>query len=144
MSDSPFDDVTIHWDGADHIIASDRVMGAIFRIEDHYSATALGSDYSSGHIRLGKLASAYASVLTYAGAKGVTTETVYAKMMSGKSVKNSTANIIGAVTNLLNLMTPPDRTAGEGETTTEKKRQKGSPEKPSNSPAGNGNSGDGD
>jgi len=99
MRESVFDDVKIKWDGKDHTVTSDRVMGLIERIEEHISF----ADLSGTKPKIGKIAGAWAEALRYAGAR-VTTEEVYAGMF--KSATSGQINT--AISGLLLIMIPPE------------------------------------
>lgn len=102
MSAAPFDDIHLGWQGKTLTIPAHRVMGAIKRIEDHVTLAELQADAGRGTLRLGKLAAAYADVLRYAGAAGVTEEDVYAGMFGVEAQKN----VVGAIASLLGMMIP--------------------------------------
>lgn len=97
-----FDPVVLVWDGREFEIPARRVMGAIHRVERHITFNEM-QDYAERETApLGILASAYASVLRYAGCK-VTDEQVYEGMFEdGESVMM----VINAVNNLLMMMLP--------------------------------------
>lgn len=99
-----FEDVTLEWKGLKLTIPSNRVMGAICRIEDHVTMTELRDHTLRGSLPMAKIASAYASILRYAGATQVQDEDVYQAMFG----KNAEAIALDAVTNLLSLMVPRD------------------------------------
>lgn len=101
-SQSPFDDIHLGWMEKKYTIPAYRVMGAIKRIEDHITLGELQATASRGTIKLGRIAAAYAELLRYAGAEGVTEIEVYAGMFS----KNAQANVVGAVSALLSMMIP--------------------------------------
>lgn len=90
------------------VIPPNRVLGAIARIEEVVSLHELSQFASRGAVPLAKLATAYASVLRYAGAKA-TPEEVYAKLFEG----NRGDRVNAAITGLLVMMIPPKRTGVE-------------------------------
>lgn len=101
----PFDDVIIAWKGVSYTIESNRMMGAIRRIEEHVTLAEL-SEFAStpATTKFGKLSSAFASLLRYAGAQDLTDDDVYAGMWSGDSLQNE---LFPALEALLSLMLPP-------------------------------------
>ena len=94
---SIFEDVTITWKGEEYIIPYNRVMGLIKVIESAISVDELVSDTPPR----GKLASAYAAAIKYAGGR-VTEEDVYSTFFSDGAIAIQTA-IVG----LVMMMTPP-------------------------------------
>ena len=99
MRDSVFDDVKIKWDGKEYTIPSNRVMPLIERIEDHVSF----GDLAGKKPKIGKIASAWAEVLRYAGAS-VSDEQVYADMFKSAT----SGQIHTAISGLLMIMVPPE------------------------------------
>lgn len=125
---SPFDDIHLGWQGKTLTIPAHRVMGAIKRIEDHVTLAELQADAGRGTLRLGKLSAAYADVLRYAGANGVTEEDVYAGMFGVDAQKN----VVGAIAGLLGMMIPRNVRLGvtpSGEGNRRQRRAAGKPRK---------------
>lgn len=125
---SIFEDITLGWDDKKYVIPSDRVMGAIARVEEHVTMRELAEYASSpSGSRFARVSMAYASLLRYAGAQ-VTDEEVYKKLtkvFTGDDKKDNSAPVIyAAVFGLLSLMLPPDSmrdlgdSAGKGEAPT--------------------------
>lgn len=102
QSQSPFDDIHLGWKGQKYTIPAHRVMGAIKRIEDQITLGELQASASRGSLKLGRIAGAYAELLRYAGADGVTETDVYAGMFT----EDAQANVVGAVSALLSMMIP--------------------------------------
>lgn len=103
-----FQDVHLEWDGKRYTVPSDRMMGAIARIEEHVTLSELlktGRERET--VKLAVLARAYATVLRYAGAD-VTDEDVYGGMFAGMS---QTAAVRAAVESLMAMMVPPQAIA---------------------------------
>ena len=122
--ESPFEDIHLGWAGKKYTIPADRVMGAIKRIEDHVTLAELQRDAGRGTLRLGKLSAAFADVLRYAGAAGVTERAVYAGMFG----EEAQVNVVSAVTALLGMMIPTNvklgvETAAKGGGTGEARRR---------------------
>lgn len=100
-----FEDITLAWEGEEYTIPSDRVLGAIARIEEHVTLTELHKDaLARGTVRMSRLSMAYASVLRYAGAK-VKDEDVYAAMFMDGGDANQRA--MEAMHGLMAMMIPP-------------------------------------
>jgi hypothetical protein len=97
-----FDDISFEWAGHTYALKSDRVLGAIARIEDVVTFAELARVGSGKSVPLAKLAMAYGAVLRYAGAK-VTDDEVYAGILSS----GNAGTVIAAVTTLLSMMIPP-------------------------------------
>lgn len=100
-----FRDVTLVWKDESHVIPANRVMGAIFKIEEVFTLKEL-SDAASRRstVRLAMVSQAYGNLLRYAGVD-VEDEEVYAGMFAGQSA--STEALMKAITTLLTLMIPP-------------------------------------
>lgn len=104
---SRFSPVTLVWDGVEYTIPADKMMRAIAIIEDHTTLSELQSGPKPTRI-----AGAFAAVLTFAGAKGVTDEDVYAALFR---TGEAAADVVNAVTNLILMMIPPEHlTKGSG------------------------------
>lgn len=98
-----FEDVPLTWEGVTYTIPSNRIMGAIARIEDVMTLHELSTIRDPRKIKLSHLAQAYGTALRYAGCK-VSDEEVYTTMF-GKGDIASVAQSI--VLGLLVMMTPP-------------------------------------
>jgi hypothetical protein len=96
-----FEPITITWAGADYKIEPEKVMGAIATVEQVVTLSELAEMVQSGRIAFSKIATAFASVLRYAGAK-VTNEDVYAGMF-GEDKSSAMQNL----SLLLAMMVPP-------------------------------------
>jgi len=103
MSGSPFDDVHLRWGGKDHTIPANRVMGAIKRVEDHYSLNQIQRDIARNDIKTSKVAAAFAELLRYAGERGVTEEQVYDGMFGSREAQET---VMDSVILLLVMMIP--------------------------------------
>lgn len=107
---TPFQSVTLEWEGKRYTIPADKMFGAIGAIEEHYTLAELSRDSSQRDtVRLKKLCSAYAALLTYAaaGTLTVTGEEIFNKAFLPKSTVPSNV-VYDAVQMLLVIMTPPD------------------------------------
>lgn len=103
-----FEDVRLVWDGVTYTIPSNKVMGAIARIEQHVTLTELYMMVADrAKVRMTPLAKAYASVLSYAGAKDLDDEQVYIGLFGIDRMDSVTSAING----LLELMIPPTELA---------------------------------
>lgn len=103
-----FKEVTLEWDGETHVIPSNRVMGAIARVEEFVTLKEL-SEFSQAPqgAKYARLAQAYGSLLRYAGAR-VEDDEVYAGMFP-KSERDVDFRVkmYDAIGGLLTLMLPP-------------------------------------
>lgn len=99
---SKFQPIILEYKGRKYIIPANQVMGAILVIEDYVTLAQLFQWQESGIAPLGKIASAYAAVLRYAGAE-VSSEEMYEAMFSKDAAENSSL----AVRHILSLMLPP-------------------------------------
>lgn len=98
-----FEDVTLEWGGRKYTIVSDRVMGAIGRIERHLTLKEIHEAVARrGTVPQATVSEAYAAVLQYAGAT-VTADEIYQSFF----LKDSTATMPAALNGLLVLMIPP-------------------------------------
>lgn len=114
-SHSPFEPVTLNWQGDRYVIAADRVMAAIFVLENVITITELAQIRATGNIPIAKVSHAFAALLRFAGATA-TEEQVYASMFQGEHAKDAAFLAIQA---LMVLMVPPkkitDRFADKGD-----------------------------
>lgn len=101
---SIFDDIRLEWGGREYVIRSNRVMGAIARIEDVVTLDELRRYGEKQTAPLGKMAMAYGSVLRYAGAV-VADDEVYAGMFAGES--GGADAMAASIYSLLEMMLPP-------------------------------------
>ncbi len=99
-----FEDVTLTWEGASYLIPSNRVMGAIARIEDVLTLYELAEASKGRGIKLSHLAQAFATALRYAGAT-ITDEEVFQGLFANANTSATAQNVI---LGLLALMTPPN------------------------------------
>lgn len=107
-----FEDIKLEWKGQEYIIESNKVMGAIARIEEVVTLYELFTMVSEkGSPRISAIARAYGTLLRYAGAKDEDDDSVYAALLIGKDPKNRT---IEAVRTLLMMMVPPERKQANG------------------------------
>ena len=100
---SVFDDIRLHWQGRDYVIRSNRVMGAIARIEDHLTIAELQQYSERNTAPLAKIAMAYGAVLRYAGAR-VDDDEVYEGLFAAD---DSSEVIMASLQTLLTMMVPP-------------------------------------
>lgn len=119
MSKSVFEPVKITWDKKEYEIPANQVMGLIARIEDHISF----ADLVGNKPKIGKISTAWAEALRYAGAK-VSNEEVYSEMFSGATG----SQITSAVSGLMEIMIPPGHlqkktVVAAGEKSTKSKRK---------------------
>lgn len=98
-----FEPITLNWEGTDHTIPSDKIMGLIMRIERVVTLKELLEASGSGHMPMARISSAYGEALRYAGAS-VTDEQVYAGMFAKASALTAMQT---AIVTLLGMMVPP-------------------------------------
>jgi hypothetical protein len=103
-----FQAVTLNWEGRDHIVPADRVMGAIGVVEDVVTFPELVCGLQFGKPNMSKLARAYAALLRYAGAS-VSDEDVYSGMFVPGELQQ---HITTAINTLMVIMTPPGAIQG--------------------------------
>jgi hypothetical protein len=109
---SKFKPVSLTWQGNTYTIAPDRMMGAIGRIEDFITLVEIERyTQKNATLPMAKLASAFAAVITYAGATDVTAEDVYSAMFTTKADDEGQAAAMRAVMVLLTMMVPPGSVA---------------------------------
>lgn len=103
---SVFEPVTLGWDGKEYTIPSDRILGAIARIEEHITLAEINNDgVNRKTIRMVPVARAYASVLRYAGADAKDDDVYESMFMTG-----NTSNVMAdALTMLMGMMVPPKK-----------------------------------
>lgn len=108
MGKRVFEDVKLTWKGDEYVIPSQHMMRVIARIEDHITLRELMESMSNGSPKFAKIASAYASVLRFAGC-AVDDQEVYEGMLSGTDEKSpeGMSIIAQALTGLLSMMMPP-------------------------------------
>jgi hypothetical protein len=106
---SIFEKVSLKWGGKEYDIESDKVMGAIAKVEEVITLQELFNFYQKNDAPMAKLAMAFAAVLRYAGAT-VKDEEVYAAMFNHED-QNSVTNSINT---LLVMMVPPSAMGGGG------------------------------
>lgn len=99
-----FDDVQLAWNGKDFAIPSNRVLGAIARIEEHITLPELAGYAERGTAPLAKLAQAYGAVLRFAGAT-VSDDDVYLGMF-GAAGGDKQSSIVIALQHLMQMMVP--------------------------------------
>lgn len=121
-----FEDIKIEWDGDEYVVPSNRVMGAIARVEEFVTLKEL-SEFSQKPegAKYAKLSQAYGTLLRYAGAK-VEDEEVYEAMFPKNSAdEDFRARLYAALGGLLKTMLPPRSlsTVEEGAVVTEGKQQ---------------------
>ena len=75
-----FQEVTMNWNGEEYSITPD--MRLINRIEQEYSLSAIASRVQSGNPPLSHIAGVTTIMLRAAGAKGVSSDDVYATMFA--------------------------------------------------------------
>jgi hypothetical protein len=98
-----FESQSLMWKGETYIIPSDRMLGAIATIEEHFTFMEMIAA-SHGRPPLVKISRAFAALLRYAGCK-VSDEEMY------RSIFDPNANIMerieAALVTFLLMMTPP-------------------------------------
>lgn len=99
---SAFDDVKLIWRDREYTIPARNMMGAIARIEDHVTMPEMQRFGERGTAPMAKLASAFASVLRFAGAQ-VSDDEVYAAMFEGADAQMQVAT---SIQTLLAMMVP--------------------------------------
>lgn len=97
-----FEETKLLWQGKEYTIPSNRMMGAIARIEDVVTLSELRAFSTRGGAPVGKLAMAYGAMLRYAGAD-VTDDDVYITLFAG----GDQVAIITAIKNVMLMMVPP-------------------------------------
>lgn len=103
-----FKDVTLVWRNKSYVVPADQMMSLIRRIEDIVTYMDMVNHSRRGSVPQGKLASAYALALNFAGAK-VTEDEVYCEMFpSNDGAIDFAASITSAITGLMQLMMPPE------------------------------------
>jgi hypothetical protein len=101
-----FQQMTLSWNGRDHTVPADRMLGAIAVIEDIVTFPEL-IIMMNGKPNMSRLARAYGALLRYAGA-WVGDEEVYDGLFKpGEAQKQ----IAAAINTLLAMMTPPSAIA---------------------------------
>lgn len=98
-----FRDIILPWEGQDYTIPSNKVMGAIARIEDVLTIKELYEASAGGNIKFTRIAAAFGEALRYAGAK-VSDDEVYGAMFAGAESQHV---IVSAISGLLSMMIPP-------------------------------------
>lgn len=101
-----FEDIPLEWKGEKFIIPSNRIMGALARIEELVTLDELHAMTQGKGLKFIAVSRAYASTLRFAGAM-VTDEEVYASMFEKDDDKKKGA-MITAVFGLLNMMVPEE------------------------------------
>lgn len=99
-----FDSFKFKWEGAEYEVPSDRIFGAIARVEEHVSLGelyAMIDNYRA--VKNTQLAAAYSALLGYVG-KPTSRESIYAVIFPADS--DARVNTINAITGLLQLMIP--------------------------------------
>lgn len=119
---SSFDDIRLTWNGQTFVIPSDRVLGAIARVEDVITFHELLAYSGRSTAPVGKLAEAYGILLRYAGAD-VTDDAVYVGMF-GNLTEGFGGTVRESIETLMLMMIPKDE------------RQKGKPEPAAGKPQG--------
>ncbi len=99
-----FDPVTLTWNGAEHTVAPDRIMGLIARIEEAVLLSEIHAAAQRGGLPLAKIAMAYGAALRYAGAR-VEDDEVYATFFAGSGGEKIPAAVVALAT----MMVPPAR-----------------------------------
>lgn len=102
---SSFDDINLEWNGTPVIIKSNRVLGAIARIEDVITLSELQRFGLRGGAPLAKIAMAYGAVLRYGGLQ-VTDDEVYLGLFSTGN-KTSADTVMVSIHSLVRMMVPP-------------------------------------
>lgn len=97
-----FSDIELEWGGNVFTIESNRVMGALARIEQHITLGELQAFSQKGTAPIAKLCMAFADALRYAGAR-VTDDEVYAQAFEGEEQQQA---IMVAIMQLLQMMLP--------------------------------------
>lgn len=97
-----FEDIHLSWGGKNYLIRSNRVMGAIARIEDVLTIPDLKRYLDRNDAPLAKIAMAFGSVLRYAGAKVEDDEVYQSMLMDGEQASVATT----AIEVLLMMMVP--------------------------------------
>lgn len=99
-----FEDIRLEWAGKEYTIKSNRMLGAIARIEDVVTLSELQRFGARGTVPMAKIAMAYGAVLRYMGAE-VTDDEVYAGMF-GATGTGADA-VVNSISALVAMMIPP-------------------------------------
>lgn len=99
---SLFNDVTLVWGGTEYTIKSDNVLRLIAQVEDVITFAELYRFGLKGAIPQARIATAFGTMLRYAGAQ-VGDDEVYKAMF-----KDGGAHAVTAVRTLLEIMSPPE------------------------------------
>ncbi|SDP40674.1 hypothetical protein SAMN04488061_2882 [Filomicrobium insigne] len=106
---SIFEPIQLAWEDREYEVPSDRVMGAIQRIEDVVTLQELLAYGERGVAPQAKVAAAYAAVLRYAGCP-VSDDQVYLGMFGSGATQQAMVNSING---LLTMMIPPSLRSGK-------------------------------
>jgi hypothetical protein len=102
---SRFEDFVMEWKGREYRVPSRSLMGALARVEDHVTLVELQRYAARQTVPLAKVASAFASLLQYAGAS-VTAEDVYSGMFEDDDPNKNQEKVQLALMALMELMVP--------------------------------------
>lgn len=105
MTPAIFDDIKLGWNGRNFVIAANRVMGALARVEDVVTLHELQAFAARKTAPMAKLAMAYGTVLRYAGCT-VSDDEVYRSIVRGNE---GGIGVMTAIAGLLSMMIPPAR-----------------------------------
>ena len=98
-----FESQSLMWKGETYVIPSDRMLGAIATIEEHFTIMEMLAA-SHGRPPLVKISRAFAALLRYAGCK-VSDEEMYRSIFDPQA--NIMERIEAALVTFLLMMTPP-------------------------------------
>lgn len=105
---SIFENITLEWGGKQFVVPSNRVMGAIARVEEVVTLKEL-SEFAQapGGAKFAKLAMAYGTLLRYAGAK-IEDEEIYRGLFRRNDDQDVSSTLYASISGLLAMMVPPD------------------------------------
>lgn len=96
-----FENIELKWEGKVYAIPSNRMMGALARLEEVITLGEMRDFAIRKAAPIAKMSMAYGALLRYAGGV-VTDDEVYLKMAEGSEV-----SILDVIKNVLLLMVPP-------------------------------------
>lgn len=136
-----FEDVTLSWKGADHIVPANKQLMLIQKIEDALAGEtgeqAVSILFRKGGVPHSRLARAYGAALRYAGAR-VTDEEIYLSIhedIATKSEQQVEATMLAMLMGLLTLISPPTVRAAREQAESMRAPKKARPAKVSSEPS---------
>lgn len=99
---SVFNELNLTWKGMEYAVPADNILRLIARVEDVITLSELYSYSQKGAAPLAKLATAFGTILRYAGAK-VSDDEIYRTIVNGESDAAAVATHT-----ILAMMMPPE------------------------------------